>query len=102
MPLFEWLNAAAGWELDAEAYLRIGRNIQTARQAFNARENLPLKAPINPRALGLPPQTRGANRGRSVPLEELASLYWAEMGWDESSGRPPRAELAALGLEPEE
>ena len=102
MPLFEWLNAAAGWELDAEAYLRIGRNIQTARQAFNARENLPLKAPINPRALGLPPQTRGANRGRSVPLEELASLYWAEMGWDESSGKPPRAELAALGLEPEE
>jgi aldehyde:ferredoxin oxidoreductase len=53
---------------------------------------------VNPRALGQPPQTEGANAGRSVPLEGLVKLYWQEMGWDEQ-GRPQNGALKRIGLE---
>jgi len=97
-PIFEWLNAALGWQRSPEEYLALGRNIQTLRQAFNVRQGAPLKHAINPRALGLPPQTAGANRGASVPLDEIAPLYWQELGWDPQTGRPTAEQMAALGL----
>ncbi len=97
-PIFEWLNAALGWQRSPEEYLALGRNIQTLRQAFNARQGAPLKHQINPRAVGLPPQTSGANRGASVALDEIATLYWTELGWDAQTGRPTPEQMAALGL----
>lgn len=97
-PIFEWLNAATGWARSPEEYLRVGWNIQSVRQAFNAREGLALSHAINPRPLGRPPLLQGANRGASVPIEELARLYWEAIGWDVATGRPPAADLAALGL----
>ncbi len=97
-PIFDWLNAALGWQRSPQEYLAIGRNIQTLRQAFNARQGAPLKHPINPRALGQPPQFTGANRGASVPLEKLAPLYWQQLGWDPQTGQPTPEAMAALGL----
>ena len=98
IPIFEWLNAATGWDKSPEEYMRIGWNIQTLRQAFNAREGIPLRHAINPRAVGQPPQTEGANRGRSLPLDELVPAYWTEMGWDPQTGAPSVADLQALGV----
>jgi aldehyde:ferredoxin oxidoreductase len=98
IPIFEWLNAATGWDKSPEEYMRIGWNIQTLRQAFNAREGIPLRHWINPRAVGIPPQTEGANKGRSLPLDELVPAYWAEMGWDPQTGTPGANALQALGI----
>lgn len=98
MPIFDWLNAATGWRKTPEEYMEIGLNIHLVRQAFNAREGISLKAPINERATGRPPAKSGANRGRSVLLEELVPLYWKEMGLDEINGHPTAAALAAIGL----
>ena len=97
-PIFEWLNAAAGWTKSPQDYLQIGWNIQSLRQAFNAREKMALRHAINDRALGNPPQTTGANRGAQVPLEALTALYWQEMGWD-AGGQPPLTALQQWGLE---
>ena len=58
IPIFEWLNAATGWDKSSEEYMRIGWNIQTLRQAFNASEGIPLRHSINPRAVGIPPADR--------------------------------------------
>ncbi len=99
LPIFEWLNAATGWEKTPAEYLLIGEHIQTLRQAFNAREGAPLRHEINPRALGIPPQARGANRGRSVDLEQLVPLYWQEFGWNAQTGAPGQDCLERLGLE---
>jgi aldehyde:ferredoxin oxidoreductase len=98
IPIFEWLNAATGWDKSPEDYMRIGWNIQTVRQAFNAREGVPLRHAINPRAVGVPPQTEGVNKGRSLPLDELVPAYWAEMGWDPQTGAPGVDALQALGI----
>jgi aldehyde:ferredoxin oxidoreductase len=97
IPIFEWLNAATGWDKSPEEYMRIGWNIQTLRQAFNAREGIPLRHSINARAVGIPPQTEGVNKGRALPLDELVPAYWAEMGWDPQTGAPGADALQALG-----
>lgn len=93
-PIFEWLNAATGWQKSPQEYMQIGWNIQSLRQAFNAREGIPLRHAIHPRPIGDPPQTQGANRGVSVPLQALTRLYWQEMGWDPETGRPPEEVFA--------
>lgn len=97
-PIFEWLNAATGWEKSPEDYLKIGWNIQTVRQAFNAREGIALKHQINPRAIGQPPLKTGVNRNRQVPLDELTHLYWKQIGWNPENGQPPENALVQLGL----
>lgn len=99
LPFFEWLNAATGWRKKPEEYLAIGRNIHAIRQAFNAREGLPPRHDINPRALGLPPLRRGANRNRSVSLDRLVPLYWKAMGCDPDTGKPDGTILSELDLE---
>ncbi|MCJ7623795.1 MAG: aldehyde ferredoxin oxidoreductase family protein [Anaerolineaceae bacterium] len=98
IPIFEWLNAATGWDISPEGYLEIGARIQTLKQVFNAREGVPLQHAINKRALGLPPQTQGANKGRTVDIENLVKNYWTASDWDPNTGIPTRECLEKLGL----
>ena len=63
-PLFEWLNAATGWQLSPHDYLEIGARIQTLKQQFNIKQGIkPTDIKVTDRALGRPPLTAGANRG---------------------------------------
>jgi aldehyde:ferredoxin oxidoreductase len=99
LPVFEWLNAATGWNRSAQDYLECGSRIQTARQAFNLRHGIdPRRNRAADRALGRPPQTRGANAGRQVPIEGLMQHYWQAFGWDPETGRPDPATLQQLDL----
>jgi len=98
IPFFQWLNAATGWAKTPEEYLAIGWTIQNLRQAFNLRQGAPLRHAIHPRAIGEPPQSEGANRGRRVPLDGLVRAYYTAMRWDPDSGRPDSAAVTALGL----
>ena len=97
-PIFEWLNAATGWNYSPAEYMQTGARIQTLKQLFNAREGVPLKHSINKRVLGIPPQTKGANRNRSIPINELVKYYWEISGWDGLSGIPAPAYLKEIGL----
>jgi len=75
----------------------MGARIQSLRQAFNTREELPLQHAINPRASGHPAQIKGANRGAQVDLDALVPLYWQAMGWNTQSGQPPTPEMFSSG-----
>jgi aldehyde:ferredoxin oxidoreductase len=97
-PIFEWLNAATGWNRSPEEYMRIGWNIQTVRQAFNTREGIRGPHAINDRPVGRVPLTEGANKGASVPLDELTRLYYQAIGWDPKSAAPPSEAVTRLGL----
>jgi aldehyde:ferredoxin oxidoreductase len=97
-PIFEWLNAVTGWQKTPEEYMQAGLNIQAVRQAFNAREGVPLTHSIHPRALGRPPQTTGANRGFEIPIEPLTAAYYRALGFDEKTGCPPEALLESLEI----
>lgn len=100
MPVFDWLNAAAGWEKTPEEYMEIGRRIQTLRQMFNIKHGIdPNQIKAHPRTIGAPVQKEGANKGRSFDLETMIRDYWREIGWDEQTGIPTSKTLEHLGLE---
>lgn len=87
--IFDWLNAATGWQFSPEQYMEIGTHIQTLKQAFNVRQGLsPKDNKISDRLLGLPSQTRGANKGRSIDLDSLMKDYWELFAWDRETGIP--------------
>ncbi|ACN13324.1 Aor1 [Desulforapulum autotrophicum HRM2] len=93
--IFDWLNAATGWNLLPEDYLEIGARIQTVKQAFNVRHGIePKSNRISDRALGIPAQKRGANKGRTVDVDAMMADYWEQFGWDRSTGKPS-PEMAA-------
>ena len=96
-PVFDWLNAATGWELSPEEYMEIGSRVQTLKQAFNIKHGIrPLDNVASPIALGNPPQDRGANKGRQVNIHPLMRAYWNEFGWDPETGSPTPEQLKAL------
>lgn len=99
IPVFDWLNAATGWDHSPEAYLVTGHRIQTVKQLFNLKQGVtPEKIHISRRVLGQPPQKEGANKGVTVPLEKLRRYYWAAMGYDPVTGVPTKECLARLQL----
>lgn len=89
MPIFEWLNAATGWDNAPSDYLVIGQRIQTLKLAFNIKHGIdPKSIRPNPRAVGNPPMTEGANKNRKVDLGKMISDYWQQYGWDRQTGNP--------------
>ncbi len=98
-PLFQWLNAATGWQKSSDEYMEIGRRIQTMRQMFNLREGIePMSFKMPDRISGNPPLQEGPLKGKTVPVEAMMRLYWKHFGWDEDSGIPKRETLERLGL----
>ena len=99
LPLFEWINAATGWEKTPEDYMEIGERIQTLKQAFNVKHGVdPKSLKPNERTLGLPPQEKGANKGRTVDIDKLIKGYWKHFGWNVHTGKPTAKKLKELGI----
>lgn len=99
--MFEWLNAATGWDKTPDEYMEIGRRIQTLRQMFTIKHGIdPMSYKMSPRMAGEPPLQEGPNKNRTVPIEEMMRLHWRTMGWDEVSGVPTGALLTRLDMAP--
>jgi len=89
--IFDWLNAATGWQLTPDQYLDVGGNIQNLKQAFNIKHGiLPKENKVSDRLLGIPVQTKGANKGCQVDVDGLMKDYWELFGWDKETGFPPK------------
>jgi aldehyde:ferredoxin oxidoreductase len=87
--LFEWVNAATGWQKTPDEYMEIGRRIQTLRQLFNIKQGVdPMSFKMSPRMAGDPPLQAGPNKGKTVPIEEMMHMHWKAFGWDERTGAP--------------
>ena len=90
IPVFEWLNAATGWNRTPEDYLAAGERIQTLKQAFNVKHGIDPRANrVCDRAAGIPAQKEGANARRAVAIAKMMSDYWRQFGWDPETGVPP-------------
>lgn len=97
--LFEMFNAATGLRCSPDEYMEFGRRAQTLRQLFNLKHGIkPAENFIPLRIQGTPPLPAGPLRGKHVPIPDMVSLYWREMGWDEHSGVPLKTTLERLGL----
>jgi aldehyde:ferredoxin oxidoreductase len=100
MPVFQWVNAATGWDLKVSDFIEIGERIETLRHAFNLREGLrPLRDfKPTPRATGSPPMERGPTAGVTLDMERLARDFYEGYGWDYDTGKPREETLRRLGL----
>lgn len=95
--LFEWVNAATGWNKTPDEMMEIGKNIQTLRQLFNIKQGVdPMSFKMSPRMAGEPPLQEGPNKGKTVPIEEMMRLHWKAYGWDEKTGAPTRELVEVL------
>ena len=100
IPTFDWLNAATGWNKTPEEYMGIGERVQTLRQAFNIKHGIePKDFKISDRAVGKPPLSGGANKGRTVDIDKMMEGYWGQFGWDTSTGKPGAECMEKLGIE---
>jgi len=100
IPTFDWLNAATGWNKTPEEYMGIGERVQTLRQAFNIKHGIePKDFKISDRAVGKPPLSGGANKGRTVDIDKMMEGYWGQFGWDTSTGKPGAECIKKLGIE---
>jgi aldehyde:ferredoxin oxidoreductase len=98
--LFEWLNAATGWEKSPDEYMETGRRIQTLRQMFNIKQGIdPWQFKMSRRMAGDPPLQAGPLKGRTVPIEDMMRLHWKTFGWDEHTGTPTAETVSGLGLD---
>lgn len=98
VPVFEWLNAATGWNFTPDEYMEIGRRIQTVRQAFNVREGIdPMDLKVNKRLWGIPLK-EGPNKGVFFDLPAMMHSYWKEIGWNSENGVPTNETITALEL----
>ena len=98
--LFEWLNAATGWEKTPDEYMLIGKRIQTLRQMFNIKHGIdPWKFKISKRIAGIPTLKQGPLKDKSLPIDDMMRLHWKHFGWDENSGAPLPETLVELELD---
>lgn len=97
--VFDYLNAATGWNKTPDEYMEISKRIQTLKQMFNIREGItPLSFKMHNRVSGNPPLKEGPNRGKTVPIEEMMREHWKAFGWS-SEGVPTAETKAKLELD---
>ncbi len=93
------LNAAFGFDLSTEDWLKIGERIWNAERLFNLKAGLnPKEEDTLPKRLTEEPMPSGPNKGHVVRLSEMLPRYYAIRGWN-SDGTIPEAKLKELGLE---
>jgi len=93
------LNAAFGFNMSTEEWLKIGEKIWNAERLFNLKAGLnPLKDDTLPKRLTDEPMPEGPNKGHVVRLKEMLPRYYALRGWNED-GIIPEEKLKELGLE---
>lgn len=98
--IFDYLNAATGWDKTPDEYMEIGKRMQTLRQMFNVREGIsPLSFKMHDRIAGNPPLKEGPNAGKTVPIEDMMRYHWKHFGWDDKTGIPLRETIESLGLD---
>ena len=98
VPLEGQIAAATGWEVTADDWMTAGHRIQTARQLFNARED------VRPSSITLPEraiekQEKGPFKKALLDVEAMKKGFYRALEWDEETGVPTDACLQSLGIE---
>jgi aldehyde:ferredoxin oxidoreductase len=100
-PIVDTLNAATGWNLNKEEFIKIGRRISTLHRAFNLRHGMTADHDLNHSLRYGMAQVDGPMKG-STPVAykaKVAKDYYREHGWDETTSKPLPETLHMLGLE---
>ena len=94
------LNAATGWDFDAERAMEAGRRTANLMRAYNLRCGITGELDMPSTRYGSVPGD-GPAKGRDIKphWEGMLRLHHRLMGWDEATGKPLPETLRKLGLE---
>ena len=96
--LIEMMNAATGWELSHDEYLKIGMRIHTLKQMFGVKQGVkPKDFIMHPRIAE--PLDSGPTKGRTLDTAGLVRHFWKQFGWDDKTGVPTPETLKMHGLD---
>lgn len=96
-PIAELISAITGWDFTAAEGLKVGRRINTLRQAFNIREGVKTgEWRLPERYVGAP--DTGPLAGRDFDWKAMKEGGYAALGWDATTGKPLDSTLQELGL----
>ena len=100
LPMVEWMNAATGWDLSPDEYLKTGERILSLRKAFNMREGVhPGDHKLSDRAIGKTPLEKGPLKGKTIDMDHLMREFYDTIGWDLTTGGPTPAKMRALEID---
>jgi len=86
-PLLAAINAATGWDLEAEDLMTLGKRIVNIKRLLNFKLGLTRADDRLPDLL-LKPLKEGGTAGYVPDMPALLAGAYAEFGWDPESGRP--------------
>jgi aldehyde:ferredoxin oxidoreductase len=96
------LNAAAGWDMSLDEFLKLGERRINMMRAFNAREGFSSKDDKLQKKYFEPLKGSGPTAGRYFKpgeFEFMRDTYYQLAGWDPVTGNPTKEKLASLGLD---
>jgi len=100
LPIIDYINAATGWNLSADEYMKTAERILSLRKAFNVREGITAADTRLPdRPCGRPPLTKGPLKGVKIDMDYLQREYFDTLGWDAVSGGPTPHKLKSLEID---
>jgi aldehyde:ferredoxin oxidoreductase len=91
------LNAATGWEWNADDLLRVGERLVNLKRLVNVRLGVTRADDTLPRRFLAEPRPSGSAAGVLPDLDRMLPMYYELRGWD-AQGRPTPGRLSALGL----
>ena len=100
MPLqeiFDMINAATGWRMDANELMRTGERIFQLQRALACRFGTTAKDDKLPEIL-MRPLPEGETGGHVPNMEKMMSEYYNLRSWEPATGKPSRERLINLDL----
>jgi aldehyde:ferredoxin oxidoreductase len=100
LPIVDWMNAATGWDLSPDEYLKTGERILSLRKAFNMREGIqPTDQQLGDRAIGKRHLEKGPLKGKTIDIDNLMREFYDTVGWELATGGPTPDKLKALEID---
>jgi len=94
----EWLNAATGWDMSLEEFLKCGERIFNLQRMINVRRGISRKDDTLPARFLTERLKDGGTRGNLPCLGPWLGEYYSSRGWTDD-GIPTPEKLQELGLE---
>ena len=95
---YEYINAVTDYGYTTEDFNNMGLRSFAIRTAFNLREGIFRKDyTISDRNIGIPPMTKGPQKGITIPAKQLADNFYEAMGWHVDTGVPTKEFLEKVG-----
>jgi len=100
-PIVDTLNAATGWNLSKEEFIKVGHRIAVINRAFNLHHGMTAADDLNHSPRYGMAQVDGPMKGMTPVAfkEKVAKDYYREHGWDEATSKPLPETLHMLGLD---